>query len=178
MRKIEKILSPKSFQWVGDGFYTTSFVGGDITRHRLDPFFAIGYNAEIEFPSSKIPKGVGVHPHKGFETVTFAYKGKMEHRDSRGNHGILNEGEVQWMTAGSGILHEEFHEKEWSKNGGAFQMVQLWVNLPAKDKNTTPKYQNLVQIPKVNLTGGTVQVVAGEYEGVKGTASTLCMYII
>jgi redox-sensitive bicupin YhaK (pirin superfamily) len=117
-----------------------------------------------------------VHPHKGFETVTIAYKGSVEHYDSSGNSGVINPGDVQWMTAGSGLLHKEFHEKEFSKKGGLFEMIQLWINLPKKDKLTPPKYQSLVgsEINKVELpgNGGIVKVVAGNLNGVKGSAST------
>lgn len=176
IRTIEKVLHPGSFNWVGDAFYTTSFIGKDIKRRRMDPFFALGYNADIEFEAQEIPRGVGPHPHKGFETVTLAYKGKIAHRDSFGNHGVIGEGDVQWMTAGAGILHEEYHEEEWSQHGGTFQMVQIWMNLPAKDRETNPHYQDLLfdKMPKVSLenNGGTVNVVAGEYLGTKGIATT------
>jgi len=136
----------------------------------------VGYNPDYEFAPRENPRGVGAHPHKGFETVTIAYKGKIEHKDSRGNHGIIGEGDVQWMTAGSGIMHQEHHEKEFSKKGGLFQMVQIWVNLPAKNKETTPHYQDLPfkDMTKVLLKneGGTVNVIAGEYLGQKGVATT------
>jgi redox-sensitive bicupin YhaK (pirin superfamily) len=174
MRKIEKILQPTSFNWVGDAFYTTSFIGGEITRNRMDPFFAFGYNPDKEFSGRSVPRGVGGHPHKGFETVTLAYKGRVEHQDSRGNQGIIAEGDVQWMTAGAGIMHQEYHETEWAKKGGVFQMVQMWVNLPAKDKETTPGYQNLTaaDMPKVPVKNGTVQIVAGSYQGQAGAGTT------
>lgn len=124
----------------------------------------------------KNTKGVGAHPHKGFETVTIAYKGKIEHRDSQGNHGVIGEGDVQWMTAGKGIMHEEFHEASFAKTGGLFQMVQLWVNLPAKDKLTKPAYQDLryADMPKVNIgdNGSFIQVIAGSYDGHNGAATT------
>jgi redox-sensitive bicupin YhaK (pirin superfamily) len=175
-RNLETVLTPQHFSWVGDGFYTTSFIGGEISRKRMDPFFAVGYNADIDFPASEIPRGVGAHPHKGFETVTIAYKGKIEHKDSRGNHGIIGEGDVQWMTAGAGILHQEFHESSFAKTGGLFQMVQLWVNLPAKDKETTPKYQDVLlkNATKVVLDDGKsfVNVVAGDFNGHHGKATT------
>lgn len=142
----------------------------------MDPFIMLDYNSKYNFGPAEIPRGVGVHPHKGFETVTIAYKGKVEHGDSSGGGGIIHEGDVQWMTAGNGILHKEFHEKEWSKRGGEFHMVQLWVNLPAKDKSTAPKYQNLANkdLPKVPASNGLaeVEVIAGEYDGHKGGAST------
>ncbi|MCW3161758.1 pirin family protein [Chryseobacterium oryctis] len=175
-RNIEKVLHPGSFNWVGNAFYTTSFIGRGITRRRMDPFFALGYNADIEFEAEEIPRGVGPHPHKGFETVTVAYKGKIAHRDSYRNHGVIGEGDVQWMTAGAGILHEEYHEEEWSKEGGTFQMVQMWVNLPAKDRETKPHYQDLLfdDMTKVQLenNGGFINVIAGEYQGQKGKATT------
>jgi len=175
-RTIEKVLHPGSFNWVGDAFYTTSFIGKDIKRRRMDPFFALGYNADIEFEAQEIPRGVGPHPHKGFETVTLAYKGKIAHRDSFGNHGVIGEGDVQWMTAGAGILHEEYHEEEWSQRGGTFQMVQIWMNLPAKDRETNPHYQDLLfdKMPKVALenNGGTINVIAGEYLNTQGIATT------
>ena len=142
----------------------------------MDPFFALGYNADIDFEASDIPKGVGAHPHAGFEVVTLVYKGKIAHEDSRGNKGVIGEGDVQWITAGSGILHKEFHEEEWSKHGGRIQMVQLWLNLPAKDKYTDPHYQDLLykDMTKVELdnSGGFVNVIAGEYKGNKGKATT------
>lgn len=176
LRKIEKILTPQHFNWVGDAFYTTSFIGHEIPRQRMSPFFALGYNADLNFEASEIQRGVGAHPHKGFETVTLAYKGKVEHQDSRGNHGVIAEGDVQWMTAGSGILHQEHHEKEFSKQGGTFQMVQLWVNLPAKYKETSPAYQDLLfqNMTKVLVgnDGSFVNVIAGTYNDQKGKATT------
>jgi redox-sensitive bicupin YhaK (pirin superfamily) len=117
---------------------------------------------------------VGVHPHRGFETVTIAYKGSVAHHDSGGGGGVIEEGDVQWMTAASGVLHKEYHSESFSKTGGDFQMVQLWVNLPAKDKMSTPKYQAVQNslMPKVNVEGGIIEVIAGEYNGHKGAAST------
>ena len=176
-RNIEKLLHPGTFNWVGNAFYTTSFIGkGNISHRRMDPFFAIGYNADIDFEAEEIPRGVGAHPHKGFETVTLAYKGKIAHKDSRGNHGVIGEGDVQWMTAGSGVLHQEYHEENWAKNGGTFQMVQMWMNLPAKDREVKPQYQDLLfdEMTRVNLenNGGFVNVIAGEYKGNKGKGTT------
>ncbi|SEG65830.1 pirin family protein [Sphingobacterium lactis] len=174
-RNIEQVLTPRNFNWVGDAFYTTSFIGKEIPRTRMSPFFAVGYNADIDFEAKEIPRGVGAHPHKGFETVTIAYKGKIEHKDSRGNHGVIGEGDVQWMTAGSGILHQEYHEEEFSKRGGTFQMVQMWVNLPAKDKETAPKYQDLRvgEMTRVPIDERSfVNVIAGEYQGQQGTGTT------
>jgi len=133
------------------------------------------YNSKIDFSPREKPRGVGVHPHRGFETVTIAYQGKIAHHDSTGNSGIISKGDVQWMTAASGILHKEYHEEEFSKSGGPFQMIQLWVNLPAKDKMSKPKYQAIAnnELGKYSLdNGGVVEIIAGEFKGVKGRAST------
>lgn len=175
-KTIAKISKPGTPHFVGDGFRVHNFIPGSSTMQEMDPFIMLDYNSKYTFAPSEIPRGVGVHPHKGFETVTIAYKGKVEHGDSTGSGGVINEGDVQWMTAAKGILHKEFHEKEWSKKGGEFQMVQLWVNLPAKFKNSDPKYQNLsnAAMQKVILPGnsGEVEIIAGEYNGYKGSAST------
>ncbi len=177
MRNIERIAAPGAPHFVGDGFRVHNFIPGafgmDMTR--MDPFIMLDYNSRYHFPPSQRPKGVGVHPHRGFETVTIAYKGKVAHHDSSGGGGIIGEGDVQWMTAASGVLHKEYHEENFSKTGGDFQMVQLWVNLPAKYKMTSPKYQGIVnrEIPKVELPGGgMIEVIAGSYGNVKGAAST------
>jgi redox-sensitive bicupin YhaK (pirin superfamily) len=162
--------------FVGDGFRVSNFIPSVAPMHRMSPFIMLDYNAPYHFPPSEIPKGVGVHPHKGFETVTIAYKGKVQHGDSAGGGGVISEGDVQWMTAGAGILHKEFHEEAWSRDGGLFQMVQLWVNLPAKDKNVAPKYQSIMHasMPVVQLAenSGLVEVIAGNYADVQGGAST------
>jgi redox-sensitive bicupin YhaK (pirin superfamily) len=163
---------------VGDGFRVHNFFPGtkQIGKTRMSPFFMLDYGSKIEFSPSNNPRGVGVHPHAGFETVTIAYQGKVAHHDSAGNSGIIGEGDVQWMTAGSGLLHKEYHEEEFSRKGGPFQMVQLWVNLPAKDKKTKPKYQEITnnKMGRYHLPNekGIVEVVAGEYGGVKGPATT------
>lgn len=175
-KQIERIIKPGMPHFVGDGFRVHSFIPSAIPMQRMDPFIVFDYNSKYNFPASEIPKGVGVHPHRGFETVTLAYKGRVEHADSSGGGGIIGEGDVQWMTAASGVLHKEFHESEWSKNGGEFQMVQLWVNLPAAHKMSTPKYQALENknIPRLDIDDGLgyIEVVAGEYQGTKGAAST------
>ena len=175
-KTIEKIVSPGTPHFVGDGFRVHNFIPGTSSMERMDPFIMMDYNSPYVFPPSEIPKGVDVHPHKGFETVTIAYKGRVEHADSAGGGGVVGEGDVQWMTAGNGILHKEFHETEWSKSGGLFHMMQLWVNLPAKYKTTSPKYQAIknADIPKIPIADskGEVSVIAGEYNGVKGVAST------
>jgi len=175
-RQIEKIVKPTMPHFVGDGFRVHNFIPKAVTMERSDPFIILDYNAKYYFPPSETPKGVGTHPHRGFETVTIAYKGKVEHNDSSGGGGIIGEGDVQWMTAASGILHKEFHETQWSKHGGEFQMVQLWVNLPADKKMSPPKYQSIKNsdIPKVILPDnkGFVEVIAGNYNGQNGIAST------
>lgn len=177
-RSIEAIIAPPPPHMVGDGFRVHNFFPNNqlIDKKRMSPFFMLDYGAKIEFNPSNELRGVGVHPHAGFETVTVAYHGKIAHHDSAGNSGIIGEGDVQWMTAGSGLLHKEYHEKEFSKTGGLFQMVQLWVNLPAKFKKTKPKYQEITNkmMSRYDLPGdkGYIEVIAGEFNGVKGPAST------
>ena len=177
-RSVEAVIAPPPPHMVGDGFRVHNFFPGtkQIGKTRMSPFFMLDYGSKIDFSPKEEPRGVGVHPHAGFETVTIAYHGKVAHHDSAGNSGVIGEGEVQWMTAGSGLLHKEYHEEEFSKKGGPFQMVQLWVNLPAKDKKTKPKYQAITNamMSKAYLPGkkGYVELVAGECNGVKGTAST------
>jgi redox-sensitive bicupin YhaK (pirin superfamily) len=178
IKSIEAILPPPHFHMVGDGFRVHNFFPSQpiIGIDGMSPFFLLDYGSKWLVPPSEIPKGVGVHPHRGFETVTIAYHGKVAHNDSAGNSGVIGEGDVQWMTAGAGVLHKEFHEKEFSRKGGIFQMVQLWVNLPAKFKMTPAKYQSLENkdISKYLLSDGksSIEVIAGEYNGMKGSAST------
>ena len=175
---IEQVLSPPAPHMVGDGFRVHNFIpyGKGMTMERMSPFIMMDYNSKFYFSPTKKLRGVGVHPHRGFETVTIAYKGKVAHHDSSGNSGVIGEGDVQWMTAASGILHKEYHEEQFSKEGGDFQMVQLWVNLPAKDKMTKPKYQGITnsEINKHILANdeGVIEVIAGEYNGTSGTATT------
>ena len=177
-KDIEWVFSPPEVHMVGDGFRMHNFIPGlpELTMERMDPFLVLDYNSKHNFPPTDKIRGVGVHPHRGFETVTIVYHGKIAHNDSAGGGGVIGQGDVQWMTAGSGILHKEFHEEEFSKQGGDFQMVQLWVNLPRKDKMTKPKYQPLKneQISKVQLENGfgIVEIIAGEFQGTKGSAST------
>jgi hypothetical protein len=177
-KTVQQILPPPPPHMVGNGFRVHNFFpnGYNLGMQRMSPFFLLDYNSKIEFPPSDQPRGVGVHPHRGFETVTIAYHGRVAHHDSKGHSGVIGEGDVQWMTAASGVLHKEYHEKEFSKTGGMFQMVQLWINLPAKDKMSEPKYQPITQnqMGKYNLPGdaGVVEVIAGEFKEVKGPAST------
>lgn len=176
-KTIEAIIAPPPPHMVGDGFRVHSiFPGGRIDKKRMSPFFLMDYGSKIDFSPSEDPRGVGVHPHAGFETVTIAYHGRIAHHDSAGNSGIIGEGDVQWMTAGAGLLHKEYHEETFSKSGGPFQMVQLWVNLPAAHKKTTPKYQELTnaKMGRYILEDGKsfVELIAGEYKGTKGPATT------
>lgn len=164
--------------WVGDGFPVHGMFGysGPDTARR-SPFLLLDYAAPTEFgPNTGYRRGVGQHPHRGFETVTIVYEGEVEHRDSTGKGGVIGRGDVQWMTAGSGILHEEFHSERYSREGGPFEMVQLWVNLPARDKSAAPGYQALLdaEIPSVPLAddAGRVRVIAGEFNGKHGPADT------
>lgn len=176
-KKVEIVVAPKPAHFVGDGFRVHNFIPGvqGLDMKRMDPFIMLDYNSKFHFNGSETPRGVGVHPHRGFETVTIAYQGKVEHHDSSGGGGIIGEGDVQWMTAAKGVLHKEYHETEWSKKGGIFQMVQLWVNLPAKDKMSLPKYQAIENSAMENVDlgeNGVVEVIAGEYNGHKGPAET------
>lgn len=176
-RGVEGVFAPTNRHMVGNGFKVMNFYpGGKGFEDRMSPFFLLDFNAEVNFPPSDISQGVGVHPHRGIETVTFAYKGSIEHHDSKGNHGIIGPGDIQWMTAGGGVLHKEYHEQTFNRSGGAFEMIQLWINLPKKHKMTPAKYQSIVhhQKPKYSIPngGGEVYVIAGEFKGEKGIAST------
>src|SRR5882757_6891104 len=172
-KQIESIMPrPSRPNMVGDGFRVFNLIPGGVQQRRISPFLMLDFAAEHSFSPSERERGVDVHPHKGFETVTIAYKGSVAHHDSAGNSGVINPGDVQWMTAGAGILHKEYHEKEYSQKGGPFEMVQLWVNLSKKDKSTAPHYQALTAdgMGKLQLPGNTglVNVIAGEFNGVKG----------
>lgn len=176
-KQIERIITkPARPGMVGDGFRVYNFIPSTVLQRRISPFLMLDFAAEFNFSPSEKTRGVDVHPHKGFETVTIAYKGSVAHHDSAGNSGIINSGDVQWMTAGSGILHKEYHEQEFSKRGGPFEMVQLWVNLPKKDKSVAPHYQAITagamgkyEIPN---NAGVVNVIAGNLNGVNGAAAT------
>ena len=176
IKNVEMVLAPREPHYVGDGFRVHNFIpsGYGLTMQRMDPFIMLDYASRYHFPPTGKPKGVGVHPHRGFETVTIAYKGSVAHHDSAGGGGEIKEGDVQWMTAASGVLHKEYHAESFCASGGDFQMVQLWVNLPAKDKMSTPKYQAIENsnIPKIKVDGGIVEVIAGSYQEHQGAAST------
>ena len=176
MRKILGIYGGPRSHWVGDGFPVRSLFSHASHGEHVSPFLLLDYAGPAGFNPTDKPRGVGVHPHKGFETVTIVYRGEVEHRDSTGKGGVIGPGDVQWMTAANGILHEEFHSEAFTRKGGTLEMVQLWVNLPAKDKTATPGYQALLDrdIPAVDLAdnAGTLRVIAGDYDGHKGPART------
>lgn len=176
-RTIENIFKAPEPHMVGDGFRVSQYIPTGIkSMERLSPFLLLDYNEPYYFKPSETRLGVGAHPHRGFETVTIAYDGKVEHHDNKGNHGIIGPGDVQWMTAASGIMHKEYHETEFSKNGGIFHMVQLWVNLPKDKKMIEPKYQPLLKeemgVLKLDNDKGEISIIAGEVNGVKGPANT------
>ncbi len=193
MRPIKNIHGDKAPHWVGDGFYVKTLINhlednSNFNYSHTDPFLLFDYGNPTTFapnPEYKSqPHGIGQHPHKGFETVTIAYSGEISHADSTGGRGDILEGDVQWMTAGRGILHEEFHSEAFGQRGGVFSMVQLWVNLPSAHKLTEPKYQSIKrsEMPIVELIDhddthnqtaiGKVAIIAGEWQGVLGAAST------
>jgi redox-sensitive bicupin YhaK (pirin superfamily) len=176
MKKLLRIHQSSGMHWVGNGFPVRSVFDYNGLGRELSPFLLLDYAAPHEFPPGNEKRGVAGHPHKGFETVTVAYQGELEHRDSSGGGGKIGAGDVQWMTAGNGIVHEEFHSQDFTRAGGTLQMAQLWVNLRAKDKSAKAGYQTLLkaQIPNVALPqdAGTVRVIAGEFGGRKGTAKT------
>lgn len=176
MKKIVGVYSSPRSHWVGDGFPVRTLFSYDTMGAHLSPFLMLDYAGPAQFAPASHPRGVGVHPHRGFETVTIVYQGELEHRDSTGSGGRIGAGDVQWMTAASGILHEEFHSTEFTESGGTLEMVQLWVNLPARNKRAAPGYQTLIDrdIPAVDLpeAAGRVRVIAGDYAGHRDPART------
>ncbi|EMX8697955.1 pirin family protein [Klebsiella michiganensis] len=176
MKQITGIYTAPSQHWVGDGFPVRSMFSYQTHGEQLSPFLLLDYAGPHHFPAGTGKRGVGEHPHRGFETVTVVYSGEVEHRDSTGRGGVIGPGDVQWMTAGAGILHEEFHSAEFTRTGGEMKMIQLWVNLPAKDKMTQPGYQSITAdvIPDVELpnNAGHMRVIAGRYEDIVGPAHT------
>ena len=177
-RTVEGIFRSAPFHWVGDGFFVSSyFPRPSLPQERVSPFLLMDYGPPREFTASTTAqRGVGWHPHRGFETVTIAWEGAVAHTDNKGGGGIIGPGDVQWMTAAAGIVHQEFHEEAFTRRGGRMHMMQLWVNLPRKDKTAAPGYQaiNAAQIPTVSLdaAGSRVRVIAGEYNGNRGPART------
>ena len=176
MKKILGRFGSPDMHWVGDGFPVRSLFSYNQFGQAVSPFLLLDYGGPRHFEPTTQRRGVGQHPHRGFETVTIVYDGEVEHRDSTGNGGMIGPGDVQWMTAAGGIIHEEFHSSSFAKAGGPFHMVQLWVNLPAKDKMAPPGYQSILKadIPTVELPdqAGSLRVIAGGYDGVKGPART------
>jgi redox-sensitive bicupin YhaK (pirin superfamily) len=176
VKKVIGIHSQPARHWVGDGFPVRSLFSYSEYGKLLSPFLLLDHAGPAAFSPTETKRGVGEHPHRGFETVTIVYQGELEHRDSSGGGGLIGPGDVQWMTAGAGILHEEFHSRRFAESGGTLEMAQLWVNLPAGDKMTAPRYQTILEreIPVVELPGGagTLRVIAGEYDGARGPAST------
>jgi redox-sensitive bicupin YhaK (pirin superfamily) len=175
-KKLQRVQRSTEGHWVGDGFPVRTLFGYSSLGSAISPFLMLDYAGPIEFQPTTKRLGVGGHPHRGFETVTIVYSGEVEHRDSSGGGGKIGPGDVQWMTAASGLVHEEFHGRDFAHRGGMFEMVQLWVNLPAKDKMSPPHYQAIAnsQIPALSLPDnqGSVRVIAGQFNGVTGPAHT------
>ena len=176
MKKVLGVYSNPNGHWVGDGFPVRSLFSYNSHGAQVSPFLLLDYAGPHNFEPATTPRGVGQHPHRGFETVTIVYDGEVSHRDSTGQGGMIGPGDVQWMTAAGGILHEEFHSPGFTKSGGPFQMIQLWVNLPARDKMSAPHYQSILNgdIPSVELPDGAgrVRVIAGDFDGHAGPART------
>lgn len=172
---IQRVVRGVAPHWVGDGFPVRSLFSY-AQAESFDPFLLLDFAGPHEFPPTQARRGVGEHPHRGFETVTIVYQGELDHRDSSGSKGTIGPGDVQWMTAASGVVHEEFHSERFARSGGVLEMVQLWVNLPAREKSSAPRYQGLLDadIPRAPLPGGggTVRVVAGRFEQTPGAART------
>ena len=176
MKKVIGVYRNQDMHWVGDGFPVKNLFSYDRLGQAISPFLLLDYAAPYKFDPTTSQRGVGSHPHRGFETVTIAYSGEVTHKDSSGGGGTINTGDVQWMTAGSGVVHEEFHSPEFAKKGGLFQMAQLWVNLPAKDKMTAPRYQAIeakdIPVLQFKDDAGHLRVIAGEFAKTQGPAST------
>ena len=176
MKRLLGIQGNDQGHWVGDGFPVRTLFFYQQLGKEMSPFLMLDLAGPAEFSPTTERKGVGTHPHRGFETVTIVYEGEVSHKDSTGQGGTIGPGDVQWMTAGSGILHQEFHSDDFAKQGGVLQMVQLWVNLPAKHKMTAPAYQAILSksIPEIKLSNssGSIRVIAGQYEGHMGPAKT------
>jgi len=174
MRGVDRVLSSGSQHWVGDGFRVHGVLSPDGDPRAQSPFLLLDHAARRRFEPSPVQRGVREHPHRGFETVTFAYRGEIAHRDSAGGGGLIGPGDVQWMTAASGVVHEELHSKRFTEQGGDLEMVQLWVNLPARDKMGTPGYQPLLDkdFPRVDLGAAQARMIAGSLRDGKGPAAT------
>ena len=175
-KKIKFTYTADQKHWVGDGFHVYGLLRPLEEMNKfISPFVMLDYASPKEFSTTNQRRGVGEHPHRGMETVTFAYQGEVEHRDSSGGGGVIKPGDIQWMTAGKGVVHDEFHSVAFSKKGGIFEMVQLWINLPKKNKMAEPKYQEIKNknIPTIALGGGTkLRVIAGDFNGYKGPSNS------
>ena len=176
MKKVIGVYRNQNMHWVGDGFPVKNLFSYDRLGQAISPFLLLDYASPYKFDPTKAQHGVGSHPHRGFETVTIAYKGEVTHKDSYGGGGTIKTGDVQWMTAGSGLVHEEYHSKEFAETGGLFEMVQLWVNLPARDKMTKPKYQGIeakdIPVIQFEQNAGQLRVIAGKFAEQQGPATT------
>jgi redox-sensitive bicupin YhaK (pirin superfamily) len=176
LRSVEGVHRSTTFHWVGNGFHvSTYFPSHQLPAERVSPFVLMDYGPPKEFkPLAQGQRGVGWHPHRGFETVTLAWEGAVAHQDNAGHAGVIGPGDVQWMTAGRGIFHEEYHEEAFTRRGGRMHMMQLWVNLPSKDKTAPPAYQPITSadIPRVKVEGGEVRVIAGDFGATRGPAHT------
>ena len=176
-KTVHQVVAPPPVHFVGDGFRVHSFIspsGSPIRSQDMNPIIMFDYNSRHYFGPSEVKRGVGVHPHRGFETVTIAYEGQISHHDSSGGGGTIGQGDVQWMTAASGVLHKEYHSEAFTRTGGYFQMVQLWVNLPAEFKMSPPKYQGILRAEMAHIPVGSseVELIAGEFGDQQGPAST------
>ncbi|MGK2871211.1 MAG: pirin family protein [Alphaproteobacteria bacterium] len=176
MKQLNRITPQASAHWVGDGFPVRNLISIPRDAEHASPFLMLDFAGPQHFAPASVPRGVGAHPHRGFETVTIVYQGEVAHRDTTGNSGVIGPGDVQWMTAAAGVLHDEFHSPAFSREGGTLEMAQLWVNLPARDKLGEPAYQAIgaAQIPEIVLpeNAGSLRVIAGEYAGAQGPTRT------
>jgi redox-sensitive bicupin YhaK (pirin superfamily) len=176
MKQLQRITHTDKLHWVGDGFPVRTMFSYNTPDVEVSPFLMLDYAGPFEFPPASKPRGVGFHPHRGFETVTILYQGEVEHLDTAGNGGLIGPGDVQWMTAAKGLLHEEMHSESFTRQGGTFEAIQLWVNLPAQYKTVDPHYQSITdnRIPMIKLDeqGSVLRVIAGHYRGVKGPSNT------
>jgi len=176
MKQLHRITRTDDSHWVGDGFPVRTLFSYNTPDAEVSPFLMLDYAGPTDFPAASTPRGVGMHPHRGFETVTLLYQGEVEHHDTAGHGGLIGPGDVQWMTAAKGLLHEEMHSPAFTRRGGTFEAIQLWVNLPAQYKMIEPHYQSITsdRIPVVKLDdeGSVVRVIAGYYQGLKGPANT------
>ncbi|HRP62898.1 MAG TPA: pirin family protein [Phycisphaerales bacterium] len=181
-KRVQSVLASPPLHWVGDGFPVSSVFSPRSVQSQLSPYVLFDYAGPVKFEPSDRPRGVDSHPHRGFETVTVVYQGELEHRDTGGNSGRISAGDVQWMTAASGVLHEEKHSQAFTQHGGVLEMAQLWVNLPAKHKMDPPRYQTILSdaIPTIDLPkgAGTVRLIAGDWHGTRGAASTFTPVIL